>query len=131
MAIERQDVSESEWGRPDWPDPLPDPAAMRLVYSAFADELVVNLADPVDCSPYYAWIATPKYEYAAVKIDGSSGKVIGVMVELLAAHAVSKHPAWQAATEANPPDSVVERVVADIKQLFDQYGLEPEETDHD
>jgi hypothetical protein len=40
MAIERQQAFEPTWSNPVWPDPLPDPSAMRLMYSVLADELV-------------------------------------------------------------------------------------------
>ena len=127
MAIQRSHVVGPERPNPVWPDRLSDPATMRLIYGEFADELVVLFDDRVYRDAFYAWVTTPENDYAAVKIDGSSGRVIGVMVYPLAAYAVTLHPAWTAATTPDPQPSVAERIVADIKQLFDRFGIGTED----
>lgn len=109
---------------PTWPDRLPDASTMRLVYGKFADELVVHFVDERHRFPVYVPIATPDYDYAAVEVDGRTGEIIGVMVYPLAAYAVKWHPAWRAAAKPNPDLSVAARIVSDIKDLFDRYGIE-------
>lgn len=39
------------------------------------------------------------------------------------------HIAWRAATEPDPPPEVATRLVADVKELFERYGIEPEPDD--
>ena len=42
-----------------------------------------------------------------------------------ATYAIERHPARSAAKNPNPDPSVAVRIVCDIKDLFDRYGIEP------
>jgi hypothetical protein len=97
---------------------------MRLLYSDYADELVIRFDEERHHVPVYVLIATPDYDYAAVKVDGATGDIVGILVYPLAAYAAKRHPAWRAATKPNPDPSVAARIVNDIKDLFDRYGIE-------
>ena len=77
--------------------------------------------------PAYVFIDTPDYDYAAVTVDGATGEVVGVLVYPLAAYAVKRHPAWHKATQPNPDLSVTARIVRDIKDLYDRYGIETDD----
>jgi hypothetical protein len=124
LATPHTRLDPSVYDNPIWPDRLPRTNALRLLYGEFADELVVLFDEKRHQDPVYVLIATPDYDYAAIKVDGATGEVVGVMVYPLAAYAVERHPAWQAATEPNPDPAVAARIVSDIKDLFDRYGIE-------
>jgi hypothetical protein len=131
LAVENPWLAQPDWNRPSWPDQLPDSGDLRLIYGEVADELVVLFDAKLHRDSWFDWVATPEYEYAAIKIDGTSGQVIGVLVEHLVAYAVEKHPAWLAAAASEPNPEVASRIVNDIKDLFDRYGTEPSEPERD
>jgi hypothetical protein len=112
------------YDHPIWPDRLPDASSLRLIYNDYADELVVLFDEFRHFQPAFVLIADADYDYAAVKVDGRTGKVVGVMVYPLNAYAIKRHPTWRAATKPNPDSSVATRIVNDIKDLFDRYGIE-------
>lgn len=128
MAGRKSEVTVFSLADPTWSDPLPDPGDLRLIYGVEADELVV-LIDGTQHSPaYLAFIGTADEVYAAIKVDMHSGAVIGVLVYPLAALGVERHPEWRAAMAPNPRSSVAKRIMMDIKQLYDRYGLIPDTT---
>lgn len=129
MATQHTQIAQCVYDNPIWPDRLPDAKALRLLYGDRADEMVVLFDKKRHQDPAYVLIATPEYDYAAVKVDGVSGEVVGVMVYPLAAYAVERHPEWQAATKPNPDPAVAAHIVSDIKALFDRYGVEPGSSD--
>jgi hypothetical protein len=124
LAIRHTQLETCVYDNPIWPDRLPDANALRLLYGELADEMVVLFDAARHQDPAYVLIATPDYDYAAVKVDGATGEVVGVMVYPLAAYAIEKHPEWRAATKPNPDPAVASRIVNDIKDLFDRYGIE-------
>lgn len=124
MAIEKPVLKPPAWANPVWPDRLPDPARMSILYGAYADELVVRFDDKRYLDVIVVPITTPQRDYAGLMVAADSGDVIGVHVYPLVAMAVERHPAWQAATEPAAPPHVASRIVADIKRLFDRYGID-------
>jgi hypothetical protein len=124
MAVSKSDLEFSVYDDPHWPDRLPEAKTLRLVYGAEADEMVVLFDSDHHHWPAFVFVDTPDYDYAAVKVDGATGDVVGVMVYPLAAYAVEKHPEWREATKPNPDPMVAARIVSDIKDLFDRYGIE-------
>jgi hypothetical protein len=131
LAIQKPQLNLEVLDNPVWPDRLPGAEALQLVYGNEADELVVHFVNVRYRNPVYVLISTPDYEYTSVEVDGVTGEVIGVMVYPLAAYAVEKHPAWRAATKPNPDLSVAALIVSDIRNLFNRYGIEPTESEHD
>jgi hypothetical protein len=131
LAVQQTHVDPSVYDHPIWPDRLPGADSLRLIYGDYADELVVLFDDIRRFRPAYVLIATPDYDYAAVKVDGMTGNVVGVLVYPLAAYAVKLHPEWRAATKPHPDPSVAARIVSDIKDLFDRYGIETGSEEHD
>lgn len=128
MATQRTRVDPSVYDNPLWPERLPDARALRLVYGFDADEMVVLFDDVLHTNPAFVYVDTPDYEYAWLKVDGVTGDVIGIMVYPLVAHAVEFHPHWRAAALPNPSPEVAERIVRDIKALYDRYGI-PDDLD--
>jgi hypothetical protein len=127
MAIRRSTAPPPAWAAPAWPDPLPAASSMRAIYGAYADELVVRFPSELHHETIVVPIATPDVEYAGLLVAMSSGDVIGVHVYPLAAYGVKQHPEWERVTAEKPePDSVAE-LVEDIRGLFDQYGIEPDD----
>jgi hypothetical protein len=124
MAVSKSDLEFSVYDDPHWPDRLPEAKTLRLIYGAEADEMVVLFDNDRHHWPAFVFVDTPDYDYAAIKVDGATGDVVGVMVYPLAAYAVEKHPEWRAATKPNPGPTVAARIVSDIKDLFDRYGIE-------
>ena len=119
------------WANPIWPDQLPDPTSLRLLYGSVADELVVLFENARGQAAYVDFIDTPDVTYAGVKVDMHSGAVIGVHVYPLAALAVELHPAWRRALMPDPSPRIANRIVTDIKQLFERYGTGREDDDLD
>lgn len=131
MVIARPELTPPPWANPIWPDPLPKSRDLRVLYGAVADELVV-LFDDVQRPPgIFDFIDTPDETYAAIKIDMQTGAVIGVLVYPLTALAVRLHPDWRAAGKPNPSPDIANRIVMDIRRLYDQYGPLPDEAETD
>ncbi len=124
MAIEKSALTTEIWANPVWPDRLPDSARMRVLYGAYADELVVRFDNARRRDVIVVPITTPADDYAGLMVDGDTGVVIGVHVYPLVAFAVQRHPAWRAATHPHPLPEVASLIVNDIKDLFDRYGIE-------
>ena len=123
MAIAKPELTDQVWETPVWPQTIPGADGLRPVYGPDADELVVLFEEDCGRDAYFDFIATPDVDYAAVKVDMISGQVIGVMVYPLAAWAVKLHAAWSGAVVPDPPPDAARRIVLDIKQLYDRYGL--------
>jgi hypothetical protein len=123
MAVERQELSQSPWDNPIWPDRLPDAETMRLLYGEFADELVIRFDSNRYSLVAVVLVTTPKEDYAGLLVEGDRGAVIGVHVYPLVAMAVERHPSWLAAAAPNPPPEVARGIVNDIRELFDRYGI--------
>jgi hypothetical protein len=123
MAVESHDLNQSLWDNPVWPDRLPDAKTMRLLYGAWADELVIRFDSNRYREVAVVYITTPKEDYAGMLVEGDLGAVIGVHVYPLVALAVERHPSWLAAAATNPPPEVAASIVNDIKRLFDRYGI--------
>jgi hypothetical protein len=124
MAVSKSEQEFSVYDNPHWPERLPEAISLRLIYGAEADEMVVLFDTVRHHRPAFVFVDTPDYDYAAVKVDGATGDVVGVLVYPLAAYAVERHPAWHRATQPNPDPAVAARIVNDIKDLFDRYGIE-------
>jgi len=128
VAMKKQ-AEPPAWASPVWPDRLPDPAAMRLVYGSKADELVIRFSADRRGQTVVVPVTTPDHDYAGLLVSADTGAVVGVHVYPLAAFAVRRHPDWRAATEPNPPLEVASRIVNDIRALFDRYGIDDSEPD--
>jgi hypothetical protein len=127
MAIEKPTLTPPAWANPVWPHRLPDAAQMRNLYGSFADELVVRFDDKWYPDVVVVPITTPRRDYAGLMVASDSGDVIGVHVYPLVAKAVERHPAWRAAAEPAPAPQTASRIGADIKKLFDRYGIDDPE----
>lgn len=128
MAM-RKHVENPAWASPIWPDRLPVPEAMKVVYGAIADELVIRFSTDRRDDTVVVPVTTPDEDYAAVLVDFTSGSVAGVHVYPLLAFAIQVHPAWKPLAENNPPPEAVARIVTDIRELFDRYGIEDPDPD--
>ena len=126
MAVVKPEQIGQVWDIPVWPQAVPNADRLRLVYGSIADELVVLFEDGRGSDGYFDFIDTPDLNYAAIKVDMVSGEVIGVLVYPLAAWAVEQHPAWKDAMTPNPPPAIARRIVLDIKDMHERYGLTPE-----
>jgi hypothetical protein len=125
MAMKQPVANAVDEDIPVWPSAMPDPANMKVVFGAEADELVVRffpgrkyelvVVDPV---------ADP-HDYAALMVDDETRAVVGVLVYPLLAFAIAQHPGWAALAAADPPPTAVAGIVADIKALHERHGLAP------
>jgi hypothetical protein len=123
MAVAKPEQVGGTWDYPVWPPTNPSADRLRLVYGSFADELVVLFEEGLGREGYFDFIATPDLDDAAIKIDMASGAVIGVLVYPLEAWAVERHPSWRNTLAPKPPPEIARRIVLDIKELCDRYGL--------
>lgn len=128
MAMKKTAPTKNPWDHPVWPEQLPDPAAMRIVYGEFADELVIRFSDRrhhdlVIVVP----VAIPEDDFAGMLVAADSGVVLGVHVYPLAASAVKQHPACKQVGEPEP--EAVLRLVEDIRELYKLYGIERDDSD--
>lgn len=127
MAIKRQEVTDPPWTSPVWPDLLPDPAGMKVVYGALADELVIRFSPDRTFNTVVVPVTTPDEDYAALLVAMDSGAVVGIHVYPLLAFAVQLHPAWRILAKKDPQPESVARIVADINELFGRYGVDDPE----
>lgn len=123
MAM-KQHVDDPAWASPIWPDRLPDPETMKVVYGKVADELIIRFSPNRRVDTVVVPVTTPDEDYAAVLVDFTSGSVAGVHVYPLLAFAVQIHPEWGPLAENNPSSQTIAQIVADIKELFDCYGVD-------
>jgi hypothetical protein len=110
---------------------LPRRAALQLRYGAIADELVVRFDQLRHRGEFVVPIMTPVEDYAGLLVDGADGHVVGVHVYPVAAYAVKQHPTWREAIGSDPRPEVAERIVRDIKALYDRYGIDTDPDDPD
>lgn len=128
MALDMKKLANSKtrWIKPVWPERLPSASMMMTAYNVPADEVTIHFQDeawPGTVVPT-EYVVTPGIWYAGVLVRWDSGEIIGVQVDYVTDYALERHPTWEAIVAENPPASVVENVVMDIKELFDQYGVE-------
>ena len=123
MAMNQHAVRDPVWASPAWPDRLPDPSDMKVVYGPIADELVIRFHRDRHVDTLVVPITTPAIDYAGVLTSFSSGAVVGIHVYPLLAFAIQRHPLWSPLAEQNPPPGSIVRIVEEIKELFDRYGV--------
>lgn len=123
MAVNKLAAEDPAWASPIWPDCLPNPKDMRVLYGTLADELVIRFSTDRHYDTVVVLISTPDEDYAGVLTDYSSGAVVGIHVYPLLAFAAQIHPMWKPLAERNPPPASVVRIVEDIKELFNRYGV--------
>lgn len=113
-----------KWRFPTWRD---EPEAFRVAYAGYdecADELVVRFANAAGKVGIVEPLVTPEDSYANVMADADTGEVIGVQIDNLRAAALQHFPDWApVATEDEPPPAAVDRLVADVHDLFTRYGV--------
>jgi hypothetical protein len=124
MALTKARYSDKAWRTPTWPEKLPLANTLRAVYGFEADELTIRFPDTPKRDIVVVYIATPETNYAALMVYQPTGEVIGVQTDYLENFAQFEHPAWQAALTERPSPEVASRIVRDIKDLFDRYGIE-------
>ena len=129
MATTRTEIVRGSWTTPAWPDPLPDPGALRLIYGDIADELVIYFDNLVHYDKVVMFLDSAEADYAAVMVEWGSGAVIGVLVYPLMHDAAKLHPAWRMAATPGPAAEVAGRIVADIKELYDRHGTGADDVD--
>lgn len=123
MAVNPLVVEDPAWASPVWPDRLPAPRDMKVLYGAVADELVIRFSATRHYDCVVVLITTPNEDYAGVLTDFSTGAVVGIHVYPLLAYAAQLHPTWAPLAERSPPTGSIARIVKDIKELFDRYGV--------
>lgn len=122
MALTRPSAPIPTWRDPAWTG---DEAATRVAtigYDHWADELVVRFANAAGRVAIVVPLATPDGHYANVLADDATGAVIGVQIDNLRA-ALCRFPHWAAAAADDPPPAAAARLVADVRALFDRYGV--------
>ncbi len=126
MATIRDDIDIGLWTDPHWgidAGVLADPPAR---YEAFADELVARFLDwsatPVVTVP----LAVPERDYIDVIAELATGRIVGIQIDALAMAGVKDYPHWAALLHPLPPREAVAALVADVRALFDRYGVPPE-----
>ncbi len=129
MAMKRPVVTDPPWAAPVWPESPPDPAAMRVNYGAYADELVIGFSSDRAYNTVVVPVTTPNDDYAGLLVDIESGAVVGIHVYPLLALAVRLHPTWKPLASPHPQKDTVAQVIADIRGLYGRYGVDdPENT---
>lgn len=69
-------------------------------------------------------LVTPEDSYTNVLADADTGEVIGVQIDYLRDAGVSHFPHWATvATEDEPPPAAVDRLAADVHDLFTRSGV--------
>lgn len=124
MAMKQHAVRDPVWASPVWPDRMPLAQDMKVVYGAIADELVIRFHGNRHFDTVVVPVTTPAIDYAGVLTDFSSGAVVGIHVYPLLAFAIQRHPSWKPLAEPDPPSEVVLRIIEDVKQLFDRFGVD-------
>jgi hypothetical protein len=102
---------------------------MKVVFGAFADELVIRFADSTYPDTVVVPVATPNRDYASLLVADETGDVIGVHVMPLLVYAAKRHPAWIEVAGPFPAPDAAQRIVEDIKLLFDRYGVVPDDSE--
>ncbi len=124
MTMTHPAAGRSKWRFPTWKE---EPDAFRVAfvgYDAWADELVIRLANAEGKIGIVEPLVTPENSYANVMADADTGEVIGVQIDNLRAAALRHFPHWASvATEDEPPPAAVDRLVADVHDLFMRYGV--------
>lgn len=124
MAMTHPAAGGSKWRFPTWPD---EPDSFRVAYVGYdewADELVVRFANAAGKVGIVEPLVTPEDSYANVMADADTGEVIGVQIDYLRDGALRQFPHWEpVATEGEPPPAAVDRLVADVHDLFTRYGV--------
>lgn len=123
MAMKKLNVEDSVWSSPIWPGTLPDLESMKIVYGTVADELVIRFWRDRRYDTVVVPVTTPEEDYASGLTDFSSGAIVGIHVYPLLALGVKRHPSWERLADQNPPPEALARIVADVKELFDRYGV--------
>jgi hypothetical protein len=108
-----------------WPSQMPEPAGMKAVYGADADELVVRFFPDRTYGLVVVDPVADPHDYAALMVDDETQAVIGVQVYPLLAFAVEQHPGWAALAAEDPQLSAIADIVADIRALYERHGLAP------
>jgi hypothetical protein len=104
------------WRFPTWQD-APDASRVACVgYDAWADELVIRLANAAGKVGIGEPSVTPDDPYANVLADAETGEVIGVQVDDLRDVALRHVPHWA-------PVAAADRLVADVHDPFTRYGV--------
>lgn len=123
MAVAQPERRGFPWALPVWTDDATAHEVAHVGYNPFADELVVRFANSAGQVAVVEPIATPDDHYANVLADGKTGAVIGVQIDGLRVVGKDRFPHWPATAAADPPPAAVERLVADVRALFDRYGV--------
>lgn len=108
-----------------WLNQMPEPAGMKVVYGAHADELVVRFFPDRKFGLVVVDPVADPHDYAALMVDDETQTVIGVHVYPLLAFAIKQHPGWAALAAKDPHPAAVAGIVADIRSLYERHGLAP------
>jgi hypothetical protein len=123
MAVTRSVLEKEAWNAPAWPNRLPPADTLTVLYGENADELVIRFPSAPARDIVVVFIDTPDIDYAGMLVRMDTGDVVGVYVNYLAIYAVSQHPTWHSMTNRCPNPADAHLVVADIKELFERYGI--------
>ncbi len=124
MAMMKPQPRGFTWDFPTWTDAPETHRIARVAYNPWADELVVRFANAAGKMAIVEPLVTPEDSYANVMADADTGEVIGVQIDNLRAAALQHFPHWApVATEDEPPPDAIDRLVADVHDLFTRYGV--------
>lgn len=107
-----------------WADPLPPASATEVRYGNEADELVARWDGFVPVSAVSMFFEHPGIEAVGVIVDWATGQVVGIHVCPLLHRATRRYPHWGSLAHPNPPAEAVSALVADVRALFDRYGVD-------
>jgi len=122
MAIIGSVVEHPIWSKPSWPERLPAGDTLRAAYGRAADELTIRFAGEPRRDLVTLYVATPDIEYAAMIVRWDSGEVVGIQIDYLSDYAVRLHPQWLAAMAPEPKPEQLRSIVTEIKELYETYG---------
>ncbi len=129
MAMTRDDTDIGLWTDPHWDIDAGALAEPPARYGAFADEPAVRFLDwsatPVVTVP----LAVPERDYINVIAELATGLVVGIQIDALEMAGVKVFPHWSALLHSLPPREAVAMLVADVRALFDRYGVDLDDSD--
>ena len=129
MAVTQSIIEREAWNSPAWPARLPPAETLTVIYGELADELVIRFPSAPDRDIVIVHIDTPDIDYVGMLVRMDTGEVVGVHVNYLAIFAAAQHPTWESMTDRDPDPAAALQIVEDIRNLFERYGLESDDSD--
>lgn len=117
---------------PWWPKGRTPLAVPPAKYGAYADELVVRFHDWSATPVATSFLNDPRHDYVGIIEKLDTGRIVGIQIDALEAAGVKDHPHWAALLQPIPSREAVAALVAEVRALFDRYGVPPDDegTEH-